>query len=96
MEGFAISFSNKQKTAQTTICGLNTGTVAWETEIDLRPYFQGMENCKRQGLAKSIGLSNFNTKQLQDVLDSCTIKPAVLQVHHLLFQQYSYMYERIN
>lgn len=43
--------------------------------------FQGMEKCKELGLAKSIGVSNFNHRQLQKVLDNCTTKPSNIQVH---------------
>lgn len=32
------------------------------------------------GRAKAIGVSNFNKRQLQGILDICTIKPANLQV----------------
>jgi diketogulonate reductase-like aldo/keto reductase len=39
-----------------------------------------MEECVKQGLTKSIGLSNFNSEQIQRVLDIATIKPVVNQV----------------
>ncbi|VVC28296.1 Hypothetical protein CINCED_3A016026 [Cinara cedri] len=40
------------------------------------------------GRAKAIGLSNFNAKQIQRVLDNCRIKPDNLQVeNHLYLQQ---------
>ena len=35
-----------------------------------------------QGLVKSIGLSNFNSEQVQDVLDKGTIKPVTNQVEN--------------
>lgn len=38
-----------------------------------------------KGFAKSIGLSNFNQKQIQRVIDNCTILPANLQVILILF-----------
>lgn len=41
---------------------------------------QGMEGCVDDGLTKSIGLSNFNSKQIQRVIDNAKIKPAMLQV----------------
>ena len=43
-------------------------------------FMQGMEECYELGLTKAIGLSNFNSVQLQRVLDNCKIKPANLQV----------------
>ncbi|KAK2180482.1 hypothetical protein NP493_441g02022 [Ridgeia piscesae] len=39
-----------------------------------------MEKCVDAGLVKNIGLSNFNSIQVQDVIDNCRIKPSVLQV----------------
>lgn len=39
-----------------------------------------MEDLVRDGLVKSIGLSNFNHKQIQRVIDNSEIKPAMLQV----------------
>lgn len=39
-----------------------------------------MEECVQKGLTKAIGLSNFNSKQLEEVLSECTIKPVVNQV----------------
>jgi diketogulonate reductase-like aldo/keto reductase len=39
-----------------------------------------MEECVKLGLAKSIGISNFNTQQITRVLEVATIKPAVNQV----------------
>ena len=43
----------------------------------------------KEGLVRSIGVSNFNSKQLQEVLDACSIKPAVNQVelHPYLSQE---------
>lgn len=47
-----------------------------------------MEKQVDAGRTKAIGLSNFNAKQIQKVLDNCRIKPANLQVElHLYFQQ---------
>ena len=44
-------------------------------------YIQGMEECKRGGFTRSIGVSNFNIKQLQRILNKCTILPANIQVN---------------
>lgn len=38
-----------------------------------------MEDLVKKGKVKSIGVSNFNIKQLQDVLDNCEIKPVCNQ-----------------
>jgi len=42
--------------------------------------WQGMEDVFRQGLAKAIGVSNFNGEQIKDILNKCEIKPLVSQV----------------
>ncbi|KAH8869706.1 Aldo-keto reductase family 1 member B1 [Schistosoma japonicum] len=39
-----------------------------------------MEKLVDEGLVKSIGLSNFNKRQIQNILEHCRIKPANLQI----------------
>jgi diketogulonate reductase-like aldo/keto reductase len=39
-----------------------------------------MEEAVKKGLVKSIGLSNFEGEPLQEILNICEIKPAVIQV----------------
>lgn len=39
-----------------------------------------MEEVKNLGLAKSIGISNFNISQIERIIANAEIKPAVLQV----------------
>ena len=39
-----------------------------------------MEKLVKKGLAKSIGLSNFNSEQIKDVLEKGSIKPVTNQV----------------
>jgi diketogulonate reductase-like aldo/keto reductase len=46
-----------------------------------------MEECLKLGLAKSIGISNFNTQQIKRVLDVATIKPAVNQVKYFPYEK---------
>ena len=41
---------------------------------------QALEECADEGLIRSIGVSNFNSQQIQEILDKARIKPAVLQV----------------
>jgi diketogulonate reductase-like aldo/keto reductase len=48
--------------------------------VDHAEIWRQMERAVDQGLTKSIGLSNFNQKQIEHVLDHCRIKPAILQV----------------
>ena len=38
-----------------------------------------MEKAYREGKVKAIGLSNFSPRQIQEILDVCEVKPAVLQ-----------------
>ena len=42
--------------------------------------FKEMEKCVEEGLVKDIGLSNFNSEQIQTILDTCKVKPANNQV----------------
>lgn len=47
-----------------------------------------MEKAYKAGKVKAIGLSNFNREQVQEILDSCEVKPAVLQTEvHPYFQE---------
>lgn len=48
--------------------------------VDYVDTWKAMEACVRSGLVRSIGVSNFNSQQLQRVLDICTIKPVTNQV----------------
>lgn len=41
--------------------------------------YQLMEKAYKAGKVKAIGLSNFNQEQIQEILNICEIKPAVLQ-----------------
>ncbi|XP_028033684.1 aldo-keto reductase AKR2E4-like [Bombyx mandarina] len=48
--------------------------------VDYLDTWKGMEEAKNLGLAKSIGISNFNTTQIDRILENGQIKPSVLQV----------------
>jgi hypothetical protein len=50
------------------------------SDVDYVDTWKAMEECVRLGLTKSIGLSNFNSEQIQRVLDIATIRPVVNQV----------------
>ncbi|VDK35936.1 unnamed protein product [Taenia asiatica] len=58
--------------------------VHWPVSLRLvLTYFEhlkAMEQLVRRGLVRSIGLANFNKKQILRVLECCDIPPAVLQV----------------
>jgi len=42
--------------------------------------WRALEDCVNKGLVKSIGVSNFNKEQLEEILKDCTIKPVVNQI----------------
>ncbi|GIY94059.1 aldo-keto reductase family 1 member A1-A [Caerostris extrusa] len=57
--------------------------------INLTDRWKAMESLVEKGLVKSIGLSNFNSKQIQRIYDAANIKPAALQVEcHAYLPQY--------
>ncbi|XP_050359246.1 aldo-keto reductase AKR2E4-like [Nymphalis io] len=49
-------------------------------EIDYVETWQGMVEAKKLGLARSIGVCNFNVQQLERLINSSDVAPAVLQV----------------
>ena len=58
--------------------------------LDIPPIdvWKSMEKCVELGLASSIGVSNFNSMQIQSILDCCIIKPVTNQVEcHQYLQQ---------
>lgn len=56
--------------------------------VDHRLVWKKMEEQVDAGRTKAIGLSNFNENQIQNILKSCRIQPACLQIEvHLFLQQ---------
>lgn len=55
------------------------GNLVFST-VDFVDTWKALEACVDAGLAKSIGVSNFNAAQTKRVLDNSRIKPAVNQV----------------
>ncbi|XP_014232554.1 1,5-anhydro-D-fructose reductase-like [Trichogramma pretiosum] len=55
------------------------GKIEFE-ETDYLETWKGMESCKQQGLVRSIGVSNFNSEQLERLVASAQIKPVNNQV----------------
>ncbi|XP_050420524.1 aldo-keto reductase family 1 member B1-like [Adelges cooleyi] len=49
-------------------------------DIPITETWKAMEGCVKAGLTKSIGLSNFNIRQVKAILEVATIKPVVNQV----------------
>ncbi len=55
---------------------------------DYKGAYLAMQEAVKAGKVKSIGLSNFESERLEEVLEMATIKPAVLQVEcHPYYQQ---------
>ncbi|MDO4355081.1 MAG: aldo/keto reductase [Clostridia bacterium] len=51
--------------------------------------WKAMERAVREGKVRAIGLSNFESGRLEEILEICTIAPAVLQVEcHPYYQQH--------
>ncbi|KAK5638448.1 hypothetical protein RI129_012743 [Pyrocoelia pectoralis] len=50
------------------------------SDVDYLETWKAMEECVRLGLARSIGISNFNTEQITRLLNAAQIKPAVNQI----------------
>jgi len=66
----------------------SNGQLMYDNEIDLADTWKEMEKCVALGLTKSIGISNFNTQQIENILKSCTIKPVTNQIElHPYFPQ---------
>ncbi|RDD36098.1 Aldose reductase, partial [Trichoplax sp. H2] len=53
---------------------------------DYKTTWKAMERLVDDGLVKAISLSNFNTKQVDNIMENCSIKPAVNQ-----FETHPYM-----
>ncbi|KAK2989005.1 hypothetical protein RJ640_028494, partial [Escallonia rubra] len=47
--------------------------------IDIKSVWEGMEECQKLGLTKAIGVSNFSSKRLDEILSFARIPPAVNQ-----------------
>lgn len=64
------------------------GNVA-QGDVDYLEAWQGLEDCVKAGLVKSIGVSNFNSKQIDRLLTVATIKPVTnqVEVHPYLAQK---------
>ncbi|XP_044756784.1 aldo-keto reductase family 1 member B1-like [Coccinella septempunctata] len=50
------------------------------SDVDYVDTWKALEAISRKGLAKSIGLSNFNKRQIERILEIATVKPANLQI----------------
>uniref|UniRef100_A0A0C9S6F3 TSA: Wollemia nobilis Ref_Wollemi_Transcript_11133_975 transcribed RNA sequence n=1 Tax=Wollemia nobilis TaxID=56998 RepID=A0A0C9S6F3_9CONI len=56
--------------------------------LDMKSTWRGMEQCVELGLTKAIGVSNFSSKKIEDLVSHAKIPPAVNQVEmHPMWQQ---------
>jgi len=56
------------------------GTIIYDEETLPTETWEGMEELVEAGLARSIGISNFNAAQVKSITAMCKIKPAINQV----------------
>ncbi len=57
-------------------------------DVPVRDTWEAMEKLQRAGLARNIGVANFNCQGLRDLFSYARVKPSVLQVElHPLLQQ---------
>ncbi|KAJ3807794.1 NADP-dependent oxidoreductase domain-containing protein [Lentinula aff. lateritia] len=61
-------------------------------EGKLKQWWKEMEEIKKGGLAKSIGVSNFTVEHLQIILEDATVVPAVNQLHPYVWDVASKIY----
>ena len=58
------------------------------SDVHFTETWQGMEDVYDAGLAKSIGVSNFNSVQVEQILSMCRVKPVINQIEvHLYLAQ---------
>lgn len=65
------------------------GNALIDNETDLADTWKEMEKLVGLGLTKAIGISNFNSKQIDYILSKGTIPPAVNQVSLLEHSTYT-------
>lgn len=54
--------------------------------------YKALEDLQAKGLIKHIGVSNFNQKQINNLLDNCTVIPYVNQIeNHIFYQREEYV-----
>ncbi len=57
-----------------------SGNIVYDKDISLADTWRAMESLVDEGRCKSIGVCNFNTEQVAEIMTSARIRPAVLQV----------------
>ena len=54
------------------------GSFRYADDIEIVDTWRAMEKLVQKGLVKAIGLSNFNSKQMTEINEKCSIKIAAL------------------
>ena len=49
-------------------------------DVPILDTWRAIEKLVDIGLVRTIGFSNFNSKQISEVMENCRVKPAILQV----------------
>ena len=61
--------------------------IHWPTEDNIGTY-RALEDALNEGKCRAIGLSNFNSKQVSQIIEECDVRPAVNQIEtHIMWQQ---------
>lgn len=76
-----INFCYKESGLQDTLFPKDANDVTIEGNGSYVETWKAMEKLVQKGLTKSIGLSNFNKRQTEDILKVATIKPVTNQVN---------------
>ena len=68
--------------------------IHWPVKDCVKDTWQVMEDCVRKGLARSIGVSNFNRHHLDSLLEYAEIRPVInqMEVHPFLTQEENIAY----
>ncbi|BEI86530.1 hypothetical protein CcaverHIS002_0608170 [Cutaneotrichosporon cavernicola] len=73
-------------------CAMEPGDDIKVIDVDYVDTWKAMEECVRAGLARNIGVSNFSKSELERLLASATIKPALHQLErHPYLPQNAFM-----
>jgi len=85
-----VSRQDVQKYVEDNLQQLSTSyldlmLIHWPHGGDCGETWAALEDYQTKGALKSIGISNFNSTQIQDLMKSAKMKPAVNQIHYSVF-----------
>ena len=58
------------------------GSFRYADEIEITDTWRAMEQLVLKGLVKAIGLSNFNSMQMSEIMRKCSMAPAILHAEN--------------